>query len=251
MPKSRKPLIIILLILFLAVLIAVGIIVFRKKTPVEAGGTPDGLPTDMEYDEAEEEPPEGWLEIKGADFIGHEIRNAATGAAVAKIDSIQSTITLPAGTYDVGFGATFWKGVVVKKGETTVLEPGAIALNHASLSGHDVIAADTGIVQGRVSSIASHIVLVPGAYEVKFGPLSWPVEVKAGETTVIEPGIVEVEWADISGHKIYDLSGALIGEVSATGSSMPLPPGEYSIDLDGASERFSITAGRTTLIHRK
>jgi len=248
MSNSRKSRFLVLLILLLAVFIAVGIILLRKKTPVEENS---GAAAESGSASSAKKAGGGWIEVKGADFIGHEVRDAATGAVVAKIDALQSTLALPAGTYDVGFGATDLKGVTVKEGEKMVLEPGAITVNHASLKGHDVVASGTGVVQGRVSAIDSHLVLLPGAYDVKFGPLSWPVEVKAGETTVLDPGLIEVRRADINGHKIHDLTGALIGEVSATGSVMPLPPGDYTIELDGKTVSFTIKAGEKVTLERK
>jgi|GEM_PF-2547330 len=250
MSKSRKTLA-VLLVLLLAALIAVCILVLRKKTPVEAVSEA-GMVRDVQSTaSAAGKKARGWIEVKGADFLGHEVREAATGAKVATIDSLESTLPLPAGTYDVGFGATFWKGVTVREGETTVLVPGGLTLNHASLEGHDVVAAAGGAVQGRLSATNSHLVLVPGTYAVKFGPLSWTAEVAAGETAILDPGIIEVAGADIRGHLIFDSAGKLVGDVSATRSSLPLPPGEYTIELDGKNVPFALEAGKTVRLERR
>jgi len=237
MMKSRRA------VILLAVILAAGLAASgacRKKSPVENRTSAAG----------EAEAPRGWLEIKGADFNGHEVRDAATGAKVATLYSLQPTIPLPPGTYDVGFGTTFLKGVIIKKDETTVLEPGGLTVNHASLSGHEVVAVATGLVQGKVSAVGAHIVLLPGTYAVKFGPLSWTVEVVAGQTTLLEPGIIKVAGADIRGHRIYDAAGTFVGDVSATGNSMPLPPGDYSIELDGRAVSFTLEAGKTVTFER-
>jgi len=222
----------------------------RKKTPTEKGTGAAAVSANQAGAQASEEKYRGWIEVKGADFMGHEVRKAGTEDKVAVIDSLQSTLPLPAGIYDIGFGATFLKGVEVKAGETTVLDPGGLTLNHAMLDGHDVVAAGTGRVQGTVGATNSHIVLLPGTYAVKFGPLSWTVEIAAGKTTTIDPGIIEVAKADIQGHKIYDSTGAIVGNVGATRNSLPLPPGAYTIDLDGQRIPFTLEAGKVVKLER-
>jgi len=201
--------------------------------------------------QTEEAKGRGWIEVKGADFLGHEIWNSTTGEKVSVINSLQTTMPLPAGTYDLGFGATIWKGVEVKAGKTTVLEPGGLTLNHAMLNGHDVVSVGPGLVQGTVSATKSHIVLIPGKYAVKFGPLSWTVDVLAGKTTTLDPGIIEIVRADIQGHKIYDPAGAVVGDVNSTRNSLPLPPGDYAVDLDGKRVPFTLHGGKTVKLELK
>jgi hypothetical protein len=247
MTKSRLS---ILIVGFAIVAVWLSSAACRKETPAETGTGAAAVSADQAVVRADEEKNRGWIEVKGADFIGHEVRKAGTGDKVAVVDSIQSTLPLPAGIYDVGFGATFLKGVEVKAGETTVLDPGGLTLNHATLDGHDVVAAGTGRVQGTVSATNSHIVLLPGIYAVKFGPLSWTVEIAAGKTTLVDPGIIEVAGADIQGHKIYDASGVVVGDVGSTRNSLPLPPGTYSIDLDGQRISFTLETGKVVKLER-
>jgi hypothetical protein len=192
----------------------------------------------------------GWIEVKDADFTGHDILDAATGAKVGTSSSTQSVVPVPAGTYDVLFGKMPWKGVVVKANETTVLVPGSLSMTHATLQGHAVVAADNGVVQGTLSSMNSNITLVPGRYKVMFGPLAWPVEVEAGKTTALDPGYLELAGAGVQGHRIYDATGAEVGEVSNSRSTFPLPPGAYTIDLDGKKTPFTIEIGKPTVLKR-
>jgi hypothetical protein len=209
-----------------------------KKKPVDGGGG------------TASEAANGWIDVKGADFTGHEIIDAATGAVAGKSSSTQSVVSVPAGTYNVMFGKAAVKGVVVKAGETTVLAPGGLSMKRASYRGHDVVAADTGVVQGMLSSMDSTMTLAPGRYNVMFGPLAWPVEVEADKTTELDPGVLELVGAGVQGHKIYSASGDVVGEVSNTGSSIPLPPGGYTIDLDGQKVPFTIELGKPTVLKR-
>jgi hypothetical protein len=193
----------------------------------------------------------GWLEIQGADLIGHEIRKAGTTEKVATASSVNATVELDAGLYDVDFGRSVWTNVQVTAGQTTRLSPGAITLVGASLQGHEVADEATGTAQGSISSLKNSITLIPGKYLVKFGPLDWPVEVAAGRTTTITAGVVEVDGADIQGHSVRTVDGTAVGEVSATQSSLPLPPGEYIIVIDGQDYPFTLKEGERRTFSRK
>ncbi len=194
--------------------------------------------------------PKGWIEIKGADYTGHEVRTSGAGEKVDVVNSLRSTVAVPAGRYEVTFGTSVWKDVEVKAGETTRLIPGSLVVSHASLQGHDVL-DEAGAVEGRVSATMDNITLIPGRYTVMFGPLGWAAEVKAGETVKLDPGIVDVVRADSAGHKIFDASGQLVGHVSNIQSSIPLPPGSYVIDLDGTKTPFTLKDGDRLKFERK
>jgi hypothetical protein len=222
----------------------------KKETAAEG---PDALAEEAEARaeaESEQSAAEGWLEVRGAGLEGQEVRKAGTTEKAGIVSATRSVIPLPPGTYDVVFGKSLWKGVVVVEEKTTTLVPGWVSVSGASLEGHEVVEEATGTVQGAVSSSKDTIALVPGRYVVMFGRLRWPVEVRAGETLVLRPGVVEVPYADISGHRIYDRSGAVVGEVSATRSSIPLPPGEYEIEIGEVRVPFSLREGETRRFER-
>jgi hypothetical protein len=193
----------------------------------------------------------GWLAVKGADFAGHEIRKAGAAEKVAVLTSLDSTVELAAGVYDVLFGQTVWKNVEVKAGETTTLVPGSLVVQGASLNGHDVVSVETGVVQGTVSSLKSSLTLVPGRYLVKFGPLEWPVEIAAGQTATLRPGHVEVIGAHYGGHAVTTAAGIAVGQVSNIQSSIPLPPGDYLIEIDGQKIPFSLKEAERRTFERK
>ncbi len=217
----------------------------KKKTAAEGPGDLAGESPEVQAEASGESVSQGWLEVKGAGSAGQEVRKAGTSEKVELVSATRSVVPLPPGTYDVVFGKSLWKGVVIIEGRTTSLQPGWVSVAHASLEGHEVVEEASGAVQGVVSSLADTIALVPGRYVVTFGKLAWPVEVRAGETTILKPGIVEVPYADASGHRIYDSSGAVVGEVSNIRSSIPLPPGEYEIEIRGTRLPFSLREGDT------
>ena len=194
-------------------------------------------------DAAEASAAKGWLEVKGAGVEGQEVRKAGTMEKVDAVSATRSVVSLPPGTYDVVFGKSLWTGVVVAEGKTTTLVPGWVTVTRASLEGHRVVDEATGTVQGTVSSLEDTIALVPGRYIVQFGRLGWPVEVRAGETLVLKPGTVEVPYADVSGHRIFDRSGAVVAELSNVRSTVPLPPGDYEIELGERRIPFTLREG--------
>ncbi len=190
----------------------------------------------------------GWLEIAKPSLRGHKIIDAKTGKVLEKeISATQSKIELPAGIYNVVFGKSVWKSVVVKAGETKTLIPGWLIIRHASYKGHPVLDPETGEEVAKINATNGKITILPGKYDVLFGKATWQVTVKKGEETELNPGIVRVKHADIRGHKIFDHSGRVVATVSATGSSFPLPPGNYSIQIRNKKINFSLKEGENKI----
>ena len=175
----------------------------------------------------------GRLEVKGADLSGHQITKADTGEKMGSLGHTRSSMELPAGIYNVTVGQAVWKSVEVKAGEKTVLAPGFIKVEHATVQGHPVVDPETGAVQGEVSNTKNNMALMPGEYEVYFGKLGWPVKIKAGETLVLKPGTVQVVKASVQGNKIRNKKGEVVGGVSNTMNWIPLPPGDYTVEAAG------------------
>jgi hypothetical protein len=100
-----------------------------------------------------------------------------------------------------------------------------------------------------VSSILNRITILPGVYDVTFGSIVWPfVKVDGGTVTTLNPGRITVTGASFQGHTIRTAEGKEVGQVSSLGNSLPLPPGEYTVEVAGKSMPFSITEGKTVEI---
>lgn len=194
----------------------------------------------------------GWLKVAGADISGHRVLDAATGKSVATISHVAETVAVPAGIYNVTFGATLWRSVAVEGGKTTVLAPGVLRIKHPSVQGHAVLAAETGLQVARISNTQDHAPLLPGVYDVRFGGAVWPlVKVDGGADVTLDPGVVEVKRASINGHRIFTRDGRSVGSVSATGNWAALPPGEYEIDLGKERRRFALAPGQSVVFENK
>jgi hypothetical protein len=65
-----------------------------------------------------EKPKPGKLRTTSTTWLAsHSIRNAESGQEVGKFDSSHTEVTLPAGIYEVKFGAASWKGIEVRPGK--------------------------------------------------------------------------------------------------------------------------------------
>jgi hypothetical protein len=191
-----------------------------------------------------EKPGTGTLGVRGADLRGCRIIDAATGREVGTLGHTRQSTTVPAGIYNVTIATSTWRSVQVRAGEETWLEPAILTVDRASLRGHEVLDVETGEVVARVSAAAAVAAVLPGTYDVRFGQAVWAgVVLEAGKRTVLEPGVITVRGAKINGHAIRDANGNEVGEVSASGSSMPLPPGAYTVELTGGPRKFTLAEG--------
>jgi hypothetical protein len=198
-----------------------------------------------------EEKGQGALEVQGADLAGHTVTNAQTGEKVASLSNIQSSVKLPAGLYNVTIGKAVWKSVEVLANRTTTLKPGFVKVEHASLNGHKILEAETGLEHGVVSSLQNNTALMPGEYVVLFGKIPWPVIISAGRTITLRPGLVDVPGAGIQGLKIRTAAGEIAGEVSQSKSTEPLPPGAYFLEVGGKKIPFTLKEGETFKLEKK
>jgi Ca-activated chloride channel homolog len=194
----------------------------------------------------------GKLKIEGADLQGHEVIDVASGQAMGKISTVQTILELPAGLYNVTFGKRLWKSVEVEAGETTILRPGVLQVQHAGIKSHEIRDSETDEVMGSVSSVKNTITLIPGVYDVGFGDIVWPlVKVDGGIKTVLNPGTIQVKGASGKGHIVRTANGEKVGVVSATASVMPLPPGAYTVEVDDRLTPFEITEGKQVVIEAR
>lgn len=183
----------------------------------------------------------GRLTVKGADLSGHKVIDSVSGTQVAMVSSLGETVTVPSGIYTVTIGAGAWRGIEVKAGETTVLAPGRLRVEGAALAGHAVVDPETAKAFGMVSATMDSLAVLPGTYDVMFGQAVWSgVRIESGQRTILQPGIITLRGASINGHRIAAADGREVGSVSATGASMPLPPGSYTVQIAGKAVPFTL-----------
>ncbi|HYC16915.1 MAG TPA: VWA domain-containing protein [Pseudolabrys sp.] len=120
---------------------------------------------------------------------------------------------------------------------TVVLpKPGRLAMKNANIMGHAVTEAETGKAVGSLSPVSSSIELPAGFYNVALGSAVWKsIEVKPGETTTIEPAVLEIKHASISGHKVLDNeTGEEIASVVSSNPRITVLPSTFAVTFGAA-----------------
>ena len=196
-------------------------------------------------------PKPGRLQIKNPDFRGHRVTEAESGKAFGTFHNM-TFMDLPAGIYNVAFGATVWRSVEIRPGETTTLEPGVLEVHDGSPTGHRVLDWETGVEVGQVSGSIPRLSVMPSTFTVTFGNARWEnVEVKAGEHKVLNPAVVIVDGASGAGHELRAEDGTVVGKISSFVSRMPVPPGKYTIEIEGQKIALDLAEGQQMEINVK
>ena len=104
------------------------------------------------------------------------------------------------------------------------------------MSGHKVSKAESGDVVATLNSSGPSAELPAGLYNVVFGKSVWKsVEVRPGETTTLEPGVIEIRNASISGHKVLDNeTGEEIGSIMSSNPRLTVLPSTFAVTFGKA-----------------
>jgi hypothetical protein len=181
----------------------------------------------------------GKIRIEGAPPASHEVINAASGQEIARINTgYPSEVELPAGIYNVRFRNGAWMGVEVKPGATTTLRPGFLKIEGRDLWGNRFLDPETQEAAGETLASSDRVALLPTRVLVTFGNLHklvWPetVEIKEGATTTLRPGGIQVRSAKTFKATVKGADGQVAGEISSSVHRIALPPGMYTVELDG------------------
>jgi hypothetical protein len=141
--------------------------------------------------------------------------------------------------------------------------PGRLEVKGATQDGHRVIDASTGqpidlIRPGTGQKVTDiHplwpvVELPPGIYDVTFANGLWMgIEVKPGETTVLEPGILEIKNADFQGHKVLEPeTGEVVAELLASKNRVALMPSRFSVTFGNLVwPDVELKPGKTTTLN--
>jgi hypothetical protein len=185
-------------------------------------------------------PQPGKLRTTSATWLAsHAVFNAETGQQVGKLDSASREIALPAGIYEVRFGAGSWKGIEVRAGETTTIQPGEIKLDPTA--GAVVVDSETGEKHGSMDRMSSAVTLMPGLYDVTMGKTEWRfIRVDGGKTVTLRP--VQIKLAsDLKWERarVVGSDGEQVFRFDRMTSTAILAPGNYVVEVDGKRTTFN------------
>lgn len=182
----------------------------------------------------------------------HDIVNAETGQKVATFDRMRTLVELPAGIYEVKFGPGSWKGIEVRSGETTTIEPGELMVEASGakvLVNASVVDSETGEKHGTFDPMASKVTLMPGVYDLQFRKAVWRfVKVDGGKTTTLRPAaVILAEGLKWKSARVTTQDGTEVWRFDAVSAgwrlAAPLPPGDYIVEVDGNKFPFPATEG--------
>jgi Mg-chelatase subunit ChlD len=173
--------------------------------------------------------------------------NAETGERVDELSRVRTEITLPAGIYEVQFGPGRWKGIEVRSGETTTIEPGVLRLEHR-VGGVTVVDSETGERFGSMDAANAEVVLMPGLYDLRYGKeAEWRfVKIDGGKTTVLDPARITID-SDLKWQKrarVVTGDGREVWRFDAVNRRAALPPDDYVIEIDDQKIPFAGTEGQ-------
>lgn len=194
-------------------------------------------------------PQPGKLRTTSATWLtSHAVLNAENGQKAGEFNSSHREITLPAGIYEVKFGPASWKGIEVRSGETTTIDPGILKVEVANPSVHvnaDVVDSETGEKHGGFTPMSTSVTLMPGVYDLRFGKAEWRfIKVDGGKTTTLRPAaVILAEGLKWKAARVTTQDGQEVADFNAVRVRAALPPGDYVVEIDGIKLPFPATEG--------
>jgi hypothetical protein len=178
-------------------------------------------------------------------LTSHAVRNAETGQQVGTLDSAKRELTLPAGIYEVKFGPASWKGIEVRPGETTTIDPGVLKVEAKVFVHAAVVDSETGEKHGSFDNVSTSVTLMPGVYDLRFWKSQWRfVKVDGGKTTMLRPVVVilapSLKW---KAARVTTQDGTEVFRFDAVDWRTALPPGDYIVEVDGKKLPFPAAEG--------
>ena len=188
------------------------------------------------------DPGPGLLETTSAIFP-LPVVDAETGEPVGVLDRMSTRLELPAGVYEVQFGPGSWKGIEVRAGETTIIDPGVLEMEPTAAA--TVFDSETGLEFGSFNAVTSQLTLMPGVYDLKFGVAEWRyIKVDGGGTTTINPAsIVLASELKFGSARVTTVDGTEVASFNAVTYRAILPPGDYIVEIDANKIPFPAKAG--------
>lgn len=116
---------------------------------------------------------------------------------------------------------------------------------------HEILNSETGEKVAKFDRMHMEVSLPAGIYEVKFGPGSWKgIEVRAGETTTITPGELQMQANILVNASVLDSeTGERHGRFDPMSSKVTLMPGVYDIKFRTAVWRYvKVDGGKVTTL---
>jgi hypothetical protein len=186
--------------------------------------------------------------LRVVDPYFHDVLDPETGELIEKASGNHAEFPLLAGRYNVMFGKAPWRGVEVKEGELTVLNPGRLKILNPYF--HDVLDPETGAALLKLSNNNDELPLPPGTYDVRFGKKLWRgIKLAEGETVTLNPALIRMDQPYFN-DVLDQETGEAAGKFTRDRTTIPLPPGTYTVMFGKAAWRdFTVREGDDVTIN--
>jgi hypothetical protein len=194
-------------------------------------------------------PQPGKLRTTSATWLAsHAVLNAETGQKVGEFNSSHREMTLPAGIYEVKFGPASWKGIEVRPGETTTIDPGVLKVEASNPGVHvsaAVVDSETGEQHGSITAVSTSVTVMPGIYDLRFAHSEWRfIKIDGGKAITLRPAaVILADGVQRGGARVTTVDGKEVARFDAVTSRAALPPGDYIVEIDGNKLAFPATEG--------
>ncbi len=199
------------------------------------------------------QPKPGRLRTTSATYT-HDIFNSETGQKVDQFSRVRTQVELPAGIYEVKFGPGSWKGIEVRPGETTTIEPAVLKVEiiskptvfvHAT-----VVDSETGETHGNFDPVSAVLTLMPGVYDLRFAKAEWRfIKVDGGKTVTLRPAaVILAEGLKWKAARVLTQDGTEVFRFNAVTWRAAVPPGDYVVEIDGNKIPFPATEGEVLVV---
>jgi hypothetical protein len=191
----------------------------------------------------------GKLRTTSATWLAsHAVLNAETGQKVGEFNSSHREISLPAGIYEVKFGPASWKGIEVRPGETTTIDPGVLKVEVSNPAVHvnaAVVDSETGEKHGGFTPMSNSVTVMPGVYDLRFAKTEWRyIKVDGGKTVTVRPAtVILAEGLQWKKARVTTQDGKEVADFNVMRTVAALPPGDYIVEVDGNKLPFPATEG--------
>ena len=194
-------------------------------------------------------PQPGKLRTTSATWLAsHAVHNAESGEKVGEFNSQRREMALPAGIYEVKFGPASWKGIEVRPGETTTIDPGILKFEVGNRSVHvnaSVVDSETGEKHGGFTPMSNSVTLMPGVYDLRIAKTEWRfIKVDGGKTTTLRlAAVILAQGLQFKKARVTTQDGKEVADFHAMRTQAALPPGDYIVEVDGSKIPFLATEG--------
>ncbi len=180
----------------------------------------------------------------------NKVLDHQTTEEIEKLTESRNDIALPPGTYDVVFGKAIWQGIEIKQGETTLLKPARLKMEKPYFN--EIIDSTTQQEVEKLTESHNDIPLPPGKYAVDFGNgLLQHIELLPGQTKRLNPGRIKIEKEGSFYYTLFDETGRMVIKLTSDTNDIPLPAGDFLLDIDGREVSVTLEAGKRKIIKVK